>query len=368
LIPVNRPLLEQEDVAAVNTALGQTFLSGETPPVREFEELLADYLGVRGAVCVSNGTDAIDLSVEALGIRAGDECIVPSFTIISTCNQLMRVGAKIVLVDSDDVTWSMDAAQCVASVSEKTKVILPVHIYGLPVDMFPITQKATSLGVPVLEDAAEALGVLVNDKPCGSIGSLGTFSFYANKIITSGEGGAIVGNDPKLLEKIRLLRNLHFDPQNRFVHSEIGWNSRLSGIQAALLSTQLRRIDKLISRKREIGRLYREGLKDHPWLQLQPQFTANSENNYWVVGAILNEESPFNAAEFQLALREHGIDTRRFFCPMHLQPLFKDYSFVVNSSLSVSEKLWNRGIYFPSGLGNTNTEIERVIEVLWSFC
>ena len=367
LIPVNRPLLADEDIASVNLALKETLLSGDTSPVSNFEEQLADFLGVTSAVCVSNGSVAIDLSIEAFEIKEGDECVVPTFTIISTCNQLMRRGARIRLVDSDADTWSMNSSECVEAISENTKLVLPVHIYGLPVDMKQIISKADKLGIPVLEDAAEALGVRYNEKACGSIGTLGTFSFYANKIITSGEGGAIVGSDPEIIAKIRKLRNLHFNPENRFVHTDIGWNARLSGLQASLLSTQLARIELLIEKKRAIGQLYREGLKNHPWLELQPQFTNYSENSYWVVGAILNEDSPFNAADFQKVLREKGVDSRRFFCPMHLQPLFKEYDFVVESDLTVSEKLWDRGIYFPSGLGNTYQEIEKVIDVLWGF-
>jgi perosamine synthetase len=365
MIPVNRPLISEGDISAVTDALKNTWISGDTPPTLNLENSLKEILGVSDVVAVSNGTTAIDLSVEALDIESGDECVVPTFTIMSSISNLLRRGATLKVVDSDPVTWSIDANLAAEAITAKTKLIVPVHIYGLPVDMDPILNKVAEYPTFVLEDAAEALGVDYKGRHCGAMGNVGVFSFYANKIVTGGEGGAVVTNDTSFADRVRYFRNLCFNPKQRFVHEDLGWNARLSGIQATLISSQLQRLDYLVERKISIAQRYLSGLAGHPWLEFHPPSTEFSKNTYWVFGVLLNQNCPFNAEELQHKLRTLGIDTRRFFCPIHLQPLAHRYPIKTFGAMPVAEKLWKRGIYLPSGLGNTTEEFDTVIEAMW---
>ena len=365
MIPVNRPAISESDITAVVESLRNTWISGDTPPVNALEEGLRDILGVKEVVAISSGTTAIDLSIEALEIQAGDECVVPAFTIMSSVSNLLRHGAKLILIDSDPNTWSLNAELAADAISEKTKLVLPVHIYGLSVDMDPIMDKAKTTRTFVLEDAAEALGVDYKGQPCGSIGDASIFSFYANKIVTGGEGGAVATNDLEFAARVRYFRNLCFNPQQRFVHEDLGWNARLAGLPASLISSQLGRLENLVAQKTKIAERYLAGLEGHPWLDFHPQTTTYSKNTYWVFGVVLKDDAPFDAEGIQQELRKLGVDTRRFFCPLHLQPLAKNHSITKFGKMLVAERLWNRGFYLPSGLGNTIDEFEKVIDVLW---
>ena len=364
MIPVNRPLIDSSDIEAVLCALSETFISGETPPVYEMEAALSKVAGTSQSIAVSTGTTAIDLVVEALNIRPGDHCVVPNFTIISTVSNLLRKGADVEFIDADPITWSMDAKSAAAAIRPDTRLIVPVHIYGLPVDMDPIIAQAGDTEAFILEDAAEALGVKYKGKPCGSLGHAAVFSFYANKIVTGGEGGAITTNNEQLAAALRSIKNLSFTKE-RFVHEQLGWNARISGLSAALINSQLKRIENLLMKKREIAELYLEGLEGHPWITFMPDEMPYSKNAYWVFPILLNSDSKFDAKEFQQELRNLGVDSRRFFCPIHLQPLIEKYEVNFQSNNEVSETLWNRGLYLPSGLGNTTEEIEKVIESIW---
>lgn len=365
MIPVNRPLVTERDKEEVNKALEETWLSGDTTPVKNLEASLKKTLGTENAIAVSNGSVALDICTEALEINEGDECVVPTFTIISTVANLARKRAKIRLIDADPVTWSMDAQETIFSMSENTKLVVPVHIYGLSVDMDPIIEKSLVTGTHILEDAAEALGVTYKGKACGTFGILGTFSFFANKVVTGGEGGAIITNDYLLAEKIRKLKNLNHSDEERFVHKELGWNARLPGLSAALINSQLQRLEELVKTKKSKAQVYLDGLMGHPWFDFQPASTQHSENAFWVFGILLNEQSPFNAKELQNILRERGVDTRRFFCPMHLQPVFSNLFSGSKGAFPVAEQLWLKGLYLPSGIGTTDNEISQVIETLW---
>jgi perosamine synthetase len=365
MIPVNRPIITTEDIEAVKNALTNTWISGETPPVRELEENLANRIGVAYAVAVASGSTAIDLCIEALEIKPGDQCIVPAFTIISTVSNLMRKGAKLTLVDSDPVTYSMNSQVAAELIEEDTKLIMPVHIFGLPVDMDPVIEASNKHGTFMLEDAAEALGVKYKERNIGSLGNAAIFSFYANKIITGGEGGAVTTNSEKFANSLRSLRNLCFRPEQRYVHTELGWNARYSGLSATLVNSQLSRLDSLIEQKKRIGKMYIDGLSGHPWFSLPPIATSYSTNLFWVFGVVLNDECPFDASEFQMILRNKGVDSRRFFCPIHLQPVAKNFDIQIPEPLVYSEMLWERGLYLPSGLGNTDEEVSKVISLMW---
>jgi perosamine synthetase len=367
MIPVNRPLITSEDIAEVTNTLHETFISGESPPVARLESAIVNFLGIKHAVAVSNGTTAIDLSVHALDLQNGDECIIPTFTIISTVSELIRKKVTVKLVDSDPISWSMNSDLAAEAISDKTKLVIPVHIYGLATVMEPLLLAADNHGTFILEDSAEALGLEQNERKVGTLGNAATFSFYANKIVTGGEGGAVVSNDDKFIKKIRYYKNLCFEPDNRFVHSEIGWNSRISGLSAALAASQILRLEQLLARKREIGSRYRTRLASHPWFHFMPTEYAGTKNSYWVFAMLLSDECPFDALEFQNVLKIAGVESRRFFCPIHLQPIAKKFDIELVGSMDISEKLWERGIYLPSGLGNTMDEIDTVSDKCWEF-
>lgn len=364
-IPVNRPVVSESDTQAVLDALTGTYISGETPQVALMEKRLAHFLGQEQAVAVSNGSVALDIAVEALDLPENSECVVPTFTIISTVANLMRKNHRLTLVDSDPIHWSMNAEIAAEEITSQTKLVLPVHIYGLTVDMDPILEASRDFETFILEDSAEALGVKYKDRLAGGLGMASTHSFYANKTVTGGEGGAVVSNDEKFISRVRFLRNLCFNPEERFVHTELGWNYRISGLSAALIASQLSRVNELIRIKQGIASKYTEGLSGHPWFSYMPAKTPFSENGYWVFPILLNEDSPFNAKEFQSELRKVDIETRRFFCPIHLQPVSKGLDLKLAGSMKVSENLWENGLYLPSGVGTLDTDIERVIEACW---
>jgi perosamine synthetase len=365
MIPVSRPLISPEDLEAVVDSLKNTFISGDTPPVKQMETLLSASVGTRFSCAVSSGTSALDLAVESLNLKPSDKVIVPAFTIVSTVTQLLRKGLEVHLVDANPSTWCMDIEKTLDLIDEDFQLIVPVHIYGLPVDMDPINEAAREFGIRVLEDAAEALGLEYKGKPAGSLGDVSTFSFYANKIVTGGEGGAICTSDINIFERVASLRNLFFNPVSRYVHEQLGWNNRISGLQAALIHSQLGRLSTLVELKKNQGRRYLEGLQGHPWLDFQPSETPYSENVYWVFGVVLTDGSPYDALQLQEILRKYSIDSRRFFCPIHLQPFTKEFPVVQHDDLKVSEMLWKRGLYLPCGLGIKDTEIDSVIELLW---
>jgi perosamine synthetase len=366
LIPVSRPLISESDRSAVIEALDQTWISGETEPVQRLESKLSEILGVQHTVAISNGTAALDLAIEALGVQRGDDCIVPTFTIISTVSQLLRIGANVLLADSDPISWSVDVEKMESLVTKKTKLIIPVHIYGLAADMNAINEVTKDSNAFILEDAAEALGVTFDERQCGSLGDASIFSFYANKVVTGGEGGAFCTNDADLAHRVRALRNLNFLPGKRFVSAELGYNQRLGGLSAALIHSQLMRLDQLNSRKIELAKRYLQNLEGHPWISFAPLSYKGTTNTFWVFPILLNESSPFDAEKLQEKLHQNGVQTRRFFCPMHLQPLAEQYGMKRNSDFPIADNLWKKGIYLPSGLGITEDEIDRVSDILWS--
>mgnify|MGYP001191211010 CR=1 FL=1 len=247
-IPVNIPLLDGNEKKYLNECIDTGWISSEGKFVNQFEDQFANRLGRNYAIAVTSGTAALDVAIEALLIGPGDEVILPAFTIISCINQVIRSGATPVLVDSDPLTWNMNLQQVEEKITEHTKAILVVHIFGLPVDIDPILELAQKKNIKIIEDAAEMLGQTYNEKPCGSFGDISTFSFYPNKLVTTGEGGMIVTNDKQLADDCRSLRNLCFQPKKRFVHERLGWNYRMTNIQAALGLAQLERLDEFVQR------------------------------------------------------------------------------------------------------------------------
>lgn len=364
-IPVNTPLLNGNELKYVTECIETGWISSEGPFITKFEEKFSAYVGCEYGIAVSNGSAALDIAIKALNIGIGDEVIMPAFTIISPAQSVVTAGATPILVDSDTDTWNMDVAQIEAKITSRTKAILVVHIYGLPVDMDPIMALAKKYNLKIIEDAAEVHGQTYNGKMCGSFGDISIFSFYPNKHITTGEGGMLLTNDKALAERCKKLRNLCFEPNGpRFIHHELGWNYRMTNLQAALGLAQLEQIDRFIEIKRKMGTAYQNQLsflKENGY-QLPLAKTDFATNIYWVFGLV----APTEQEKERLVnyLTENKIGTRPFFWCIHEQPVFKNMGLFEGESYPVSEKLARNGFYIPSGLGLTDEQQLEVIKCI----
>ena len=358
-VPVNEPLLDGNEEKYLVECIRTGWISSEGPFVARFEEQFAGRVGRKHGVAVANGSVALDAAVAALGLGPGDEVILPTSTIISCAAAIVRAGAKPVLVDCDPRTWNMDVGQVEARITPRTRAIMAVHIFGLPVDMDPLLALARKHGLKLIEDAAEVIGQTYCGRPCGSFGDLSTFSFYPNKHVTTGEGGMLVADDPVLAARCRSLRNLCFKPEQRFVHDELGWNFRLTNLQAALGVAQLERLDKSVATKRRIGARYTQLLSGTPGLQLPVPSTPYADNVYWVYGLVLEDDVPFDAREAMARLGKLGIGTRPFFWPMHEQPVFRRMGLFEGESHPAAERIARRGFYIPSGMALSDEQIAR---------
>jgi perosamine synthetase len=363
LIPVNEPVITQRDVELVTQALTSGWISGAGPHIEQFEASWATYCRRKHGIAVANGTVALQLAVSLLDLEPGDEVIMPSFTIISCALPVVLAGATPVLVDSDPHTWTMDTAHVASKISGRTRAIMPVHIYGHPVDMDPLLELAGKHSLAIVEDAAEAHGALYKGRRCGSFGTSSCFSFYANKLVTTGEGGMLLVDDDALAARARSLRNLAFAPPRRFVHHALGFNYRLTNLQAALGVAQVERMADIVARKRWLGQAYTERLQDLPRLELQQQ-QPWAESVYWVYGVVLKEESGLDATQLAQRLAERGVETRPFFFGMHEQPVLRERGLFQGERYPVAERLARQGLYLPSGLGLDECQIERVCEAV----
>jgi perosamine synthetase len=359
-IPVNEPLLDGNEKKYLLECIDSGWISSEGPFVRQFEQQFSKRVGRLHGIAVANGSGALDIAVQALRIGPGDEVILPAFTIISCAASIVRAGAVPVLVDADPVTWNMSIDQVAERITPRTKAIMVVHIYGLPVDMDPIIELARKHDLKIIEDAAEMHGQTYKGKQCGSFGDISTFSFYPNKHVTTGEGGMLVCDDPELAERCRSFRNLCFQAKKRFVHEELGWNYRMTNLQAAVGLAQLERLDVFIGRKRDMGRRYDRLLADVAGLELPISSRDYSENIYWVYGVVLKDSVPFDAEEAMRRLALAGVGTRPFFWPMHEQPVFRKMGMFVGECHPVAERIARRGFYIPSGLALTEEQLEMV--------
>lgn len=362
MIPVNTPLLNGNEKKYLNECIDSGWISSEGPFVKQFESQFSEFIGQKHGIAVCNGSAALDVAVRSLGLDKGSEVIMPTFTIISPAQSLVNEGLIPVLVDSDPYTWNMDVSQIESKISPKTKAILIVHIYGLPVDMNPVLKLAKHYNLKIIEDAAEMHGQTYNNQKCGSFGDISIFSFYPNKHITTGEGGMVLTNDDQLAERCKQLRNLCFSPKRRFLHEEIGWNYRMTNMQAALGVAQLEQIDNIITKKREIGQQYQNNLKSIKGLQLPLKETAYAKNIYWVFGLVADNEKL--ALNIQQHLSDNKIGTRPFFWCMHEQPVFNAMDLFRGQTFQNAEKIARNGFYIPSGLGLTSDQIDQVSDIL----
>ena len=252
-IPVNEPLLDGNEKKYLSECIDTGWISSDGPFVKRFEDEFAFKMGRKYGIAVTNGTSAIDTAVHALQIGKGDEVIVPAFTIISCILQIVRSGAKPVLVDADPFTWNMNVNKIQEKITKKTKAIMVVHIYGLPVDMDPVIKICKKNNLKLIEDSAEQIGQTYNNKPCGSFGDISIVSFYPNKHITTGEGGMILTDNDSIAKRCKELRNLCFQPKKRFIHKKLGWNFRMSNLQAAVGVAQLEQLERFIKKKDGLG-------------------------------------------------------------------------------------------------------------------
>ncbi|MGA7127662.1 MAG: DegT/DnrJ/EryC1/StrS family aminotransferase [Chthoniobacterales bacterium] len=363
MIPVNEPLLSGNESKYLAECISSGWISAEGPFVRKLEEGMVNLTGQRHGIAVMNGSVALDVAMGALRIGPGDEVILPTFTIISCAAAIVRAGATPVVVDSDPATWNLNPSKLEAAITPRTKAVLVVHIYGLPVDMDPVVEIARTRGLKIIEDSAEQIGQVYHSRSgksrmIGSFGDISTFSFYPNKHITTGEGGMVLTNDETLAERCRALRNLCFGKKRRFVHEELGWNYRMSNLQAAVGVAQMEVLDRTLEKKRLIGRWYDELLTDVKGLDLPRPRTTYAENIYWVYGIVLQDQVRFDAEEAMQRLTETGIGTRPFFWPMHEQPVLCRMGLFKDTSCPVAERLARRGFYLPSGVALTRGQAE----------
>jgi len=363
-VPVNEPLLAGNEKKYLDQCIDTGWISSDGPFVREFEEKVAAKIGRRHGIAVCNGSAALEVALATLGISPGDEVILPTHTIISCASAIVRAGATPVLVDSDLRTWNMRPDEIAKKITPRTRAIMVVHIYGLPVDMDPVLELARGHGLKIIEDAAEMIGQTYRDRPCGSLGDVSTFSFYPNKLITTGEGGMVFVDDDLLAEKARGFRNLCFQASRRFVHEELGWNFRMSNLQAALGLAQWERWDEFVTIKREIGRRYTELLAGVPQIELPLAATDYARNIYWVYGVMLKDSAGIDATEAMRRLAKAGIGTRPFFWPMHEQPVFQRMGLFEHETHPAAEKMARRGFYIPSGMALTGEQMERTVRAL----
>ena len=363
-IAVNEPLLAGNEERYLVECVRTGWISSEGPFVERFEQEFAKRVGRSDGVAVANGSVALDVAVAALDIGRGDEVIMPAHTIISCAAAVYRADAVPVVVDCDPVTFNMTAEHVATRITPRTKAIMVVHIFGLPVDMDPILELARAHGLKIIEDAAEMHGQTYKGRPCGSFGDISTFSFYPNKHITTGEGGMVVTDDAKLADRCRSLRNLCFKPEQRFVHDELGWNYRMTNLQAALGVAQLEQLDGFVARKRAMGARYTSLLADVPGIQLPITQTNYANNIYWVYPIVLDQKLGITARDMMRRLSAAGIGSRPFFWPIHEQPVFRKAGLFADEHHPVAERIARFGFYIPSGMALTEGQIDRVADAL----
>ena len=366
-IPVNTPLITKNDALCVSKTIKSGWISSEGPAVKEFEKKIAKYLNRKFGCSVSSGTAALEIAVKSLGLSKNDEIIMPSFTIISNAIAIIKNSAKPVLVDVNLDTWNIKIEDIENKITKKTRCIMIPHIYGLSNDMDKILKITKKHNLYLIEDAAEVLGLKYKNRYCGSFGDISILSFYANKHITTGEGGMLLTNSTKLYKKFRDYRNLSFGTKdNRFNHHDISWNYRYTNIQAALGLNQLKRINKIIRKKFQIGNYYYKHFKNISNIILQTHKLPFCKNIYWVFGIVIKKNNKNSTKEVIKKLKEKNIGTRPFFWPMHKQDIFKKKGYFKKTSLPNSEFISKNGFYIPSGLGLTLKQLKYIKDTVIS--
>ena len=359
MIAVNEPIIAKNAIEYVTDCLKTGWVSSAGKYISLFEEKFAQFLGVKYATTTTSGTTALQLAFLSLGIGVGDEVILPTLTMIACPYSIIYTGAKPVVVDSENDTGNIDVDLIEAKITKRTKAIMVVHLYGHPVDMDKVIRVAKKHNLYVVEDAAEAHGATYKGQKVGSLGDVGCFSFYGNKIVTTGEGGMVVTNNKDIIDRGKQLKDLAHSPSRRFLHEEIGYNFRMTNMQAALGLAQLEKIDKFLETKKEMAYLYNKSLSGIKGLTL-PVEKEYAKNVYWMYSIMVEKEFGLTRDELMLRLKEKGVDTRSYFIPVHKQPALTKRGLFVNEVYPVAEELSEKGLYLPSGLAITNKQIEEV--------
>jgi len=360
-LPIAEPFLGEQELRYVTESVVSGWVSSSGKFVTQFEQMFADFCNARYGISASNGTSALHLALLASGIGPGDEVIIPSLTFIATANAVTYTGARPVCVDSDPITWNIDTQLIEEAITPKTKAVIPVHLYGYPADMDPILEIAGRYNLIVIEDAAEAHGAEYKNRRVGGIGNLGVFSFYGNKIVTTGEGGMITTNDTKIAEKIRLLRDHGMSKSRRYWHTYLGYNYRLTNLQAALGVAQMEKIETILEKKIEIAKIYSAQLQNIPGITLPPQ-NGWAKNVYWMYSILVDErEYGLDRDSVMTYLEEEDIETRPFFPPVHTQPIYH-----TGQKLPISENLSKKGMNLPSAVTINTAQIKRVCNMIRS--
>ncbi|MEI7512156.1 MAG: DegT/DnrJ/EryC1/StrS family aminotransferase [Candidatus Uhrbacteria bacterium] len=357
-VPVSRPLVGQEEAELAREAVARGDISGIFGAyLQEFEQSYAAYCGTKYAITVSNGTTALHLALATLGIGAGDEVLVSSFTNMATFFAVLYQGAVPIPIDIEEDTWNIDPSLLESKITSRTKAILVVHIYGHPVDMDPVLEIAKNHNLFVVEDVAEAHGAEYKGRRTGSLGDIGCHSFYANKIITTGEGGMLTLNNDELCERAKSLKSLAFGKQNKFLHDDIGYNYRLTNVQCAIGVAQLRKIDEILRRKQEMASYYLEafsGMEDVV-LPVQREY---AKNVYWMFLLVLTGSLSGKRSQIMAALKERGIESRESFIPYDQQEvIFQKHGMVKPQACPVADRIGANGFYIPSGTDISNEEL-----------
>lgn len=359
-ITVSEPSITEKEVEYVLKSVKSGWVSSLGEFINEFEKRFAEYIDTKYALTTSNGTTALHLTLVSFGIKEGDEVIIPDLTFVATANAVAYTGAKPVFADVDPEIWCIDPEDVKKKITSKTKAIIPVHLYGHPADMDPIMEIAQEYSLYVIEDAAEAHGAEYNGKKVGSLGICGVFSFYGNKIITTGEGGMITTNDEKLYEKAKFLRDHAMSKEKRYWHTEIGFNYRITNIQSALGVAQLERIGELIEKKRQIFNWYREFLQNVEGIRLNLE-KEWAKNVFWMVCLVLDKDFGITRDELMVELKKKGIDTRPFFYPISQMPMYQGSG---NYSNPITKNLSEKGMNLPSGVNLNKGDVEWICETI----
>jgi len=357
-IPVAEPLLDGNELEYVTDCIKTGWVSSKGKYVSLFENAFAKYCGCQHGVATFNGTIALHLLLAALNIGPGDEVIVPTLTFVSTANAVAYTGATPIFVDSEPETWCIDPAAIAQAITPRTKAIIPVHLYGHPANMDPILELAQTHDLIVIEDAAEAHGATYKDKPVGSWGHAAMFSFMGNKIITTGEGGIVVTNDQALAERCFFLENHARQPENPYWHLEVGFNYRMTNLQAALGLAQLEQIEEFVASRRRAARHYIARLNNISGLTMPPEADW-AKNVYWMFAPLIGPEFGSNRDEVMIRLRENDIETRPFFSPAHTMPMYN-----TGQNLPVAQRLSQQGINLPSSAKLTEEQIDYICDTL----
>ena len=363
-IPVNKPLITKEDIIYLNKSISKGWISSEGPEVKKFENNFSNFIGHKYSVAVSSGTAALEIAVKSLKLQKGDEIIIPNFTIISNALAALKENLSIKLVDCSIKDWNMNIAEVEKKITKKTKAIIATHIYNFPIRVDILKKICDKNKIILLEDAAEVIGQKLNNKLCGSFGDISIFSFYANKQITTGEGGMITTNNKKLYEQSKSLRNLCFGKQDRFNHDGIGWNYRMTNLQASLGVSQLKRIKSIVSKRHKVGNKYFQKLKNNENIYIPETSRNYAKNIYWVIAFVItNKNLKIDAKKLMKMLIKYRIQTRPFFWPMHMQKILKNkYKISNGDSYKNSEYISRYGLYLPSSLDIKSNQIKFICD------